>query len=127
MLGIGPAYRRLPKREERHLGRVRRLPGNNAINLYFCAHAAFAKPEIYALLEPEGIGYAIRLPANRVLQERISPSADPACRAAAEQPQVFHASFRYQAQSWSKPRRVERLIHFGPENAERIGAPAQDH
>ena len=39
--------------------------------LYFRGDAAFAKPELYELLEAEGIGYAIRLPANRVLQERI--------------------------------------------------------
>ena len=45
--------------------RERRLP------LWFRGDAAFAKPELYELLEAEGIGYAIRLPANRVLQERI--------------------------------------------------------
>lgn len=38
------------------------------INLYFRADAAFAKPEIYERLEQEGIQYAIRLPANDVLQ-----------------------------------------------------------
>jgi hypothetical protein len=31
----------------------------------------FAKLELYELLETEGIGYAIRLPASPVLQERI--------------------------------------------------------
>jgi hypothetical protein len=41
------------------------------LGLYFRGGAAFAKPELYELLEAEGIGYAIRLPANRVLQERI--------------------------------------------------------
>src|SRR3954464_9260273 len=41
------------------------------LTLYFRGDAAFAKPEIYELLEAEGIGYAIRLPANAVLQERI--------------------------------------------------------
>ena len=45
--------------------RERRLP------LWFRGDAAFAKPELYELLEAEGIGYAIRLPANAVLQERI--------------------------------------------------------
>src|SRR3712207_1373241 len=39
--------------------------------LYFRGDAGFAKPELYELLETEGIGYAIRLPANSVLQERI--------------------------------------------------------
>src|SRR5437764_4136229 len=39
--------------------------------LYFRGDAGFAKPELYELLEAEDIGYAIRLPANPVLQERI--------------------------------------------------------
>jgi hypothetical protein len=47
------------------VGRYREL------DLYFRADAAFAKPEIYELLEAEGIRYAIRLPANQVLQRRI--------------------------------------------------------
>ena len=34
--------------------------------LYFRGDAAFAKPEVYGLLEAEGMGYAIRLPANAV-------------------------------------------------------------
>ena len=38
---------------------------------YFRGDAAFANPEIYELLEVEGMGYTIRLPANRVLQEKI--------------------------------------------------------
>jgi Transposase DDE domain group 1 len=41
------------------------------VDLYFRADAAFAKPKIYELLEAEGIRYAIRLPANQVLQRRI--------------------------------------------------------
>ena len=39
---------------------------------YFRGDAAFAKPELYELLEAEGYGYAIRLPANAVLQQRIA-------------------------------------------------------
>ncbi len=45
----------------RYRGRVKRL--------YFRGDAAFANPEIYELLEAEGMGSAIRLPANRVLQD----------------------------------------------------------
>src|SRR5215213_7264693 len=41
------------------------------LDLYFRGDAAFAKPELYELLEAEGVGYAIRLPANAVLQERV--------------------------------------------------------
>ena len=39
--------------------------------VYFRADAGFDNPEAYEYLEGEGIKYAIRLPANRVLQERI--------------------------------------------------------
>jgi len=39
--------------------------------LYFRRDAAFANPEIYEFLEVKGMGYAIRFPANRVLQEKI--------------------------------------------------------
>ena len=42
-----------------------------AIRLYFRGDAAFASPEIYDYLEAEGMLYAIRLPANKVLQESI--------------------------------------------------------
>ena len=47
----------------RYRGKVSRI--------YFRADAGFANPEVYEYLEAEGIKYAIRLPANRVLQERI--------------------------------------------------------
>ena len=38
---------------------------------YFRGDAAFANPEIYEFPEAEGFGYTIRLPANRVLQDKI--------------------------------------------------------
>jgi hypothetical protein len=39
--------------------------------IYFRADAAFAMPEVYEFLEAERIKYAIRLPANQILQHRI--------------------------------------------------------
>jgi hypothetical protein len=36
--------------------------------LYFRGDAALANPEIYEVPEAEGMGYAIRLPANSILQ-----------------------------------------------------------
>jgi hypothetical protein len=36
--------------------------------LYFRGDAAFANPEIYEFPKAEGMGYAIRLPANSILQ-----------------------------------------------------------
>ena len=35
----------------------------------FRGDTAFAKPELYEYLEQGKIGYAIRLPANQVIQE----------------------------------------------------------
>ena len=66
--------------------------------IWFRGDAALAKPELYELLEAEGISYAIRMPANAVLQERIGrlltrPTGRPPMK-----PQVFFASFSYHAQ-----------------------------
>jgi hypothetical protein len=80
--------------------------------LYFRGDAAFAKPELYELLEAEGIGYAIRLPANPVLQERIGHLLTRPVGRPPKKPQVFHASFTYQAQSWARPRRVVAKVEW---------------
>ena len=80
--------------------------------LYFRGDAAFAKPELYELLEAEGIGYAIRLPANAVLQERIGHLLTRPVGRPPKKPQVFFASFSYQAQSWTKPRRVVAKVEW---------------
>jgi hypothetical protein len=83
-----------------------------ALVLYFRGDAAFAKPEVYELLEAEGIGYAIRLPANPVLQARIGHLLTRPVGRPPRKPQVFHASFTYQAQSWTKPRRVVAKVEW---------------
>ena len=67
----------------RYRGRVKRL--------YFRGDAAFANPEMYEFLEGDDIGYTIRLPANRVLQDRIGyllkcPVGRPRTRCAATTP-----------------------------------------
>jgi hypothetical protein len=82
------------------------------LDLYFRGDAGFAKPEVYELLEAEGIGYAIRLPANAVLQERIGHLLTRPVGRPPMKPQVFFASFSYQAQSWSKPRRVVAKVEW---------------
>jgi hypothetical protein len=80
--------------------------------LYFRGDAPFAKPEIYELLEAEGMGYAVRLPANPVLQERIGHLLTRPVGRPPKKPQVFFASFTYQAQSWTKPRRVVAKVEW---------------
>jgi hypothetical protein len=82
------------------------------LELYFRGDAAFAKPELYELLEAEGIGYTIRLPANAVLQERIAHLLTRPVGRPPKKPQVFHASFTYQAQSWTRRRRVVAKVEW---------------
>jgi hypothetical protein len=81
---------------------------------YFPADAGFANPDIYEYLEAGGVKYAIGLPANRVLQERIGhllkrPVGRPPndmCRS--------HANFTYLAGSWMKSRRVVAQVEWHP-------------
>jgi hypothetical protein len=82
------------------------------VELYFRADAAFAKPELYELLEAEDIGYTIRLPANAVLQERIAHLLTRPVGRRPKKPQAFFASFAYQAQSWTRPRRVVAKVEW---------------
>jgi hypothetical protein len=63
-------------------------------------------PEVYDFLEAERIKYAIRLPANRVLQDRIGYLLKRPVGRPPNEVRRFHANFTYQAASWTKPRRV---------------------
>jgi hypothetical protein len=80
--------------------------------LYFRGDAGFAKPELYQLLEAEGIGYAIRLPANSVLQESIGHLLTRPVGRPPKKPQVFFGSFTYQAQTWANARRVVAKVEW---------------
>ena len=81
---------------------------------YFRADAAFANPEIYEFLEAEGYGYAIRLPANRVLQDKIGHLLTRPVGRPPHELRRYFASFGYQAQSWRKPRRVVAKVEWHP-------------
>jgi Transposase DDE domain group 1 len=82
--------------------------------LYFRGDAAFANPEIYEFLEVEGMGYAIRFPANRVLQEKIGYLLNRPVGRSPHEVRRYYASFGYQAQSWKKPRRVVAKVEWYP-------------
>ena len=88
----------------------------------FRADAAFAKPEIYDALEQRDVDYAIRMPANKNLELEIEdilfrPPGRPGCT-----PLVRYKSFRYQAQSWTTPRRiVAKVEHHRGELFPRVG------
>jgi hypothetical protein len=81
---------------------------------YFRGDAAFANPEIYEFLEAEGMGYAIRLPANRVLQDKIGYLLKRPVGRPPHEVRRYYASFSYQAQSWKKPRRVVAKVEWHP-------------
>jgi hypothetical protein len=82
--------------------------------LYFRGDAAFANPEIYEFLEAEGIGYVIRLPANRVLQDRIGYLLKRPVGRPPHEVRRYFASFSYQAQSWNKSRHVVAKVEWHP-------------
>jgi hypothetical protein len=90
----------------RYRGSVKRL--------YFRGDAAFANPEIYELLEAEGAGYAIRLPANRILQDKIGYLLTRAVGRPPHEMRRYYASFAYQAQSWNKSRHVVAKVEWHP-------------
>jgi Transposase DDE domain group 1 len=81
---------------------------------YFRGDAAFANPEIYEFLEAEGMGYTIRLPANRVLQDKIGYLLKRPVGRPPHEVRRYYASFTYQAQSWTKPHRVVTKVEWHP-------------
>ena len=91
---------------ERYQGKVSRI--------YFRGDAGFANPEVYEFLEAERIKYAIRLPANRILQERIGHLLTRPIGRPPNEVQRSYANFTYQAGSWKKPRRVIAKVEWHP-------------
>ena len=83
-------------------------------HLYFRGDAAFANPEVYELLEAEGASYTIRLPANQVLQDKIGHLLKRPVGRPPHEVRRYYASFRYQAQSWNKPRHVVAKVEWHP-------------
>jgi hypothetical protein len=88
----------------RYRGTVKRV--------YFRGDAAFANPEIYEFLEAEGIGYTIRLPANRILQDKIGYLLKRPVGRPPHEVRRHFASFSYQAQSWKKSRHIVAKVEW---------------
>jgi hypothetical protein len=76
--------------------------------------AAFALPDVSEYLEAEGFQYTIRLPANQVLQAQIRHLLRRPVGRPPHYVRRFYASFRYQAQSWSRWRRVVAEVEWHP-------------
>ena len=90
----------------RYRGKVARI--------YFRADAGFANPDVYEYLEAEGIKYATRLPANRVLQDRIGYLLKRPVGRPPNHVRRYYANFHYRAASWSKLRRVVAKVEWHP-------------
>jgi hypothetical protein len=69
-------------------------------------------PRFYEQLEQQGICYAIRLPANQVLQRRISHLLTRPVGRPPKKPIVSFASFHYQAKGWTQARRVVAKVEW---------------
>jgi hypothetical protein len=65
-------------------------------------------------LEAGRIKYAIRLPANRVLQNRIGYLLKRPVGRPPGEVRRYYANFTYQAASWSKPRWVIAKVEWHP-------------
>ena len=87
---------------------------NRKLRRYFRGDAAFASPGIYEFLEAEGFKYAIRLAANKVLQESIGYLLKRPVGRPPKDMRRYHASFSYRAASWKSPRRVVAKVEWHP-------------
>ena len=88
----------------------------------FRADDAFGKPEIYEALEERDAEYVIRIPANRNLELKIEDILFRPPGRPSRKPFVRYKSFRYQAESWSRPRRVvAKVEHHQGELFPRVG------
>jgi hypothetical protein len=86
------------------------------------ADAAFALPALYGAQERRGVRYAIRLPANDVLERRIADLLTRPRGRPSYAPLVRYRSFEYQAASWDHPRRViAKIEHHLGELFPRVG------
>ena len=79
---------------------------------YFRGDAAFPKPSLLRTLEAEGFLYAIRLKANNVLMNAVDHLMTRPVGRPSKKPKVFYHSFRYQAGTWKKARRVVAKVEW---------------
>jgi len=78
----------------------------------FRGDAGFARPEIYEYLEEHDFLYAIRLPANAVLEREIEYCLERPEELEPWHPAVTYHNFAYRAGTWDRPRRVVAKIEW---------------
>ena len=82
------------------------------IRKFFRGDAALASPALYRLLEHEGYQYAIRIPANDVLEREIAQLLTRPVSRPPPKPIVLYAGFLYRAASWDVHRRVVAKVEW---------------
>ena len=90
---------------------VNRYQGYDILR-FFRGDAAFADPGVYSYPEAEGYSYAIRLKGNPILQDKVDHLLTRPVGRPPKKPIVLYHSFRYQAASWDKPRRVVAKVEW---------------
>jgi hypothetical protein len=85
---------------------------NHDIPKFFRGDAAFARPALYRLLEKEDYLYAIRIPANDVLEREIAHLLKRPVGRPPKKPIVRYAGFLYRAASWKQHRRVVAKVEW---------------
>ena len=78
----------------------------------FRGDAGFARPALYRLLESEDYLYAIRIPANDVLEREIAHLLKRPVGRPPKKPIVLYAGFMYRAASWKQHRRVVAKVEW---------------
>ena len=94
---------------------------DKTLRRYFRGDAAFASPEVYEFLEAEDFKYAIRLPANKVLQESVAHLLKRPVGRPPNDVRRYYAGFTYQAGTWNKARRVVAKVEWHPGEEVRQG------
>lgn len=85
---------------------------NDKIPKFFRGDAAFANPALYRRLEYEAYQYAIRIPANEVLEREIAHLLRRPVGRPPRKPVVLYAGFLYRAASWDQHRRVVAKVEW---------------
>ena len=81
-----------------------------------------ARYSLPSCLEAERVKYAIRIPTNQVLQNRIGYLLKRPVGRPPNEVRRYYANFTYQAASWTKPRRVIAKVEWHPgELVPRVG------
>jgi hypothetical protein len=88
---------------------------NQDLNIFIRGDAAFSKPEFYEYSEVKNVKYVCRLHSNPNLEEAIEDLFERPIGRPSYNPKIFYRSFYYQAEGWSKARRIVAKVewHFG--------------